>query len=108
MTVPNVYRGIGGNIVQEYVIKTVWTVRPCLSVKSVNLGFMEAGVIVIVIRNVWPVTQEIPVLPVGTAGPDVYANVAKTAKMKIAMAMESAKADVTVYIMGNVVMFSVL
>lgn len=53
-------------------------------------------------------TRGIPVLPVGTAGPDVYANVAKTAKMKIAMAMESAKAGVTVPIMGNVVMFPVL
>lgn len=53
-------------------------------------------------------TQEIPALPAGTAGPDVYANVAKTAKMKIAIAMESAKADVTVHIMGNVVIFPVL
>lgn len=50
----------------------------------------------------------IPVLPVGTAGPDDYANVAKTAKMMDAMAMASVKAGVMVTIMGNVVMFPVL
>lgn len=49
----------------------------------------------------------IPVLPVGTAGPDVYANVAKTAKIEIATTMESVKAGVTVHIMGNVVIFPV-
>lgn len=53
-------------------------------------------------------TQVIPVLPVGTAGLEVYANVAKTAKMKDAMAVESVKAGVMVPIMGNVVMFPVL
>lgn len=53
-------------------------------------------------------TQELPVLPAGTAGLDVYANVAKTAKKKDAITMESAKAGVKVHIMGNVVMFLVL
>lgn len=53
-------------------------------------------------------TQEIPVLPVGTAGPDVYVNVAKTAKMKTAMTMESVRADVMVHIMEDVVFFLVL
>lgn len=53
-------------------------------------------------------TQEILVLPVGTAGPDVYVNVAKTAKMKTAMTMESVKADVMVHIMEDVVFFLVL
>lgn len=52
--------------------------------------------------------QEILVLPVGTAGPDVYVNVAKTAKMKTAMTMESVKADVMVHIMEDVVFFLVL
>lgn len=108
ITVPNVYRGIGGNIVQECVLKTVLTVRPRISVKSVNLVFTVTVVIIIVIHNVLPVTQAIPALPAMTAGLDVYANVAKTAKMKDAMAMESAKAGVTAHIMGNVVIFPVL
>lgn len=50
----------------------------------------------------------ISVLPVGTAGPDVYVNVAKTAKMKTAMTMESVRADVMVHIMEDVVFFLVL
>lgn len=52
-------------------------------------------------------TQEFPALPVGTAGLDIYANVAKTAKTKTAMTMESVKAVVKVHIMGNVVLFPV-
>lgn len=53
-------------------------------------------------------TQEIPVLPVGTAGLDVIANVAKTAKMKTAMIMESVNAGVTVHTMEDVVFFLVV
>lgn len=53
-------------------------------------------------------TQEIPALPVGTAGPDVYANVAKTANTEIAMSMESVRAGVTIHIMGNDVILPVL
>lgn len=53
-------------------------------------------------------SQEIPVLPVVAAGPDVNVNVAKTAKMKTAMTMESVKADVMVHIMEDVVFFLVV
>lgn len=52
ITVPNVYRGIMEYIVQVNVIRTVSIVRPRFIVKSASPDFMEAGVILIVIRNV--------------------------------------------------------
>lgn len=107
MAVKNVYLDSTGQLVKENVMINVSIVLFTF-VKSVNLVFMEACVMVIVLHNVLPVTQKISALPVGTAGPDVYANVAKTAKTKIAMMMESVKASVKTPIIGNVVMFPVL
>lgn len=76
-------------LVEEHALFTVSIVLQIPIAMSVNLVFMEFSVVIIVIHNVRPVSHKSLVLPVRTDGLDIYANVAKTAKTEIAMAMES-------------------
>lgn len=92
IAVTNVYLDsikVVDTLVEEHALFTVSIVLQIPIAMSVNLVFMEFSVVIIVIHNVRPVSHKSLVLPVRTDGLDIYANVAKTAKTEIAMAMES-------------------